>query len=59
MNNVWRLYEWIAGHPVDAPPIPSLPDKPPVPTLAIWSSKDGIVAPRSARGLAHESDRAV
>ena len=21
MNNVWRLYEWIAGHPVDEPPI--------------------------------------
>ena len=20
-NNVWRLYEWIAGHPVDKPPI--------------------------------------
>ena len=59
MNNVWRLYEWVAGHPVDDPPIPRICDKPPVPTLAIWSARDGIVAPRAARGLAHESDRAV
>ena len=59
MNNVWRLYEWVAGHPVDDPPIPRISDKPPVPTLAIWSARDGIVSPRAARGLAHESDRAV
>ena len=58
-NNVWRLYEWVAGHPVDAPPIRWTSDKPPVPTLAIWSRGDGIIAPRAARGLAHESDRAV
>lgn len=58
-NNVWRLYEWVAGHPVDAPPIERISDKPPVPTLAIWSRNDGIIAPRAARGLAHESDRAV
>ena len=31
-------------------------DKPPVPTLAIWSRKDGIVAPRAARGLDGERD---
>jgi pimeloyl-ACP methyl ester carboxylesterase len=59
LNNVWRLYERIAGHPVDEPPIPRLSDKPPVPTLAIWSQRDGIVAPRAARGLTHESDKAV
>jgi pimeloyl-ACP methyl ester carboxylesterase len=58
-NNVWRLYERIAGHKVDQPPIPRVTDKPPVPTLAIWSAKDGIVAPRSARGLEHERDKAV
>ncbi len=58
-NNVWRLYEWIAGHPVDAPPIPRNCAKPPVPTLAIWSRQDGIVAPNAARGLAHESDASV
>ena len=58
-NNVWRLYEWIAGHKVDQPPIPRITDKPPVPHLAIWSRRDGIVAPRSARGLEHERDKAV
>ena len=58
-NNVWRLYEWVAGHKVDNPPIPLSSTKPRVPTLAIWSRKDGIVAPRAARGLAHESDHAV
>jgi pimeloyl-ACP methyl ester carboxylesterase len=59
-NNVWRLYEWVAGHPVDDPPIDSdLAEKPPVPTLAIWSRRDGIVSIRAARGLEHESDRQV
>jgi alpha-beta hydrolase superfamily lysophospholipase len=59
-NNVWRLYEWIAGHPVDKPPIETdLPQKPPVPTLALWSRRDGIVSVRSARGLEGESDRQV
>ena len=59
LNNVWRLYERVAGHKVDAPPVPRDPSKPPVPTLAIWSRADGIVAPISARGLPHESDKAV
>ena len=59
MNNVWRLYEWVAGHPVDAPPVLHYPDKPPVPTLAIWSRRDGIVAWRAARGLDGERDKAV
>ena len=58
-NNVWRLYERVAGHPVDQPPIPRITDKPPVPHLAIWSRQDGIIAPRSARGLDHERDKAV
>ena len=59
-NNVWRLYEWIAGHPVDDPPIKTiLSEKPPVPTLALWSRKDGIVSIRSTRGLPGESDRQV
>ena len=58
-NNVWRLYEWVAKHKVDAPPIERITDKPPVPTLAIWSRKDGLIAPRAARGLPHESDRSV
>jgi pimeloyl-ACP methyl ester carboxylesterase len=58
-NNVWRLYEWIAGHKVDEPPIRRIEDKPPVPHLALWSRRDGIVAPRAARGLDHERDKAV
>ena len=59
MNNVWRLYEWVAGHKVDNPPVPHHPEKPPVPTLAIWSRKDGIIAPRAARGLDGERDTEV
>lgn len=58
-NNVWRLYEMVARHPVDAPPVMRLHDKPPVPTLALWSRRDGIVAPRAAYGLPEERDRAV
>jgi pimeloyl-ACP methyl ester carboxylesterase len=59
-NNVWRLYEWIAGHKVDDPPIKTnLAEKPPVPTLALWSPRDGIVSIACARGLPHESDRQV
>ncbi len=59
MNNVWRFYEWVSGHKVDQPPVPHSPDKPPVPTLAIWSANDGIVAKRAARGLEGERDKAV
>jgi len=56
-NNVWRLYEWVARHPVNAPPIEKDPSvKPPVPTLAIWSRRDGIVAPEGARGSPDERD---
>jgi alpha-beta hydrolase superfamily lysophospholipase len=58
-NNVWRLYQLIARHKVDEPPIPRITDKPPIPTLALWSRKDGLIAPRSARGLEHERDKAV
>ena len=55
-NNVWRLYEWVAGHSVDDPPILHFAEKPPVPTLAIWSPEDGIVAVRASRGLPNERD---
>ncbi|MGQ0558613.1 MAG: esterase/lipase family protein [Sphingosinicella sp.] len=59
-NNVWQLYEWVAGHPVDRPPIETaIEEKPPVPTLALWSRRDGIVAVACARGEPHESDRQV
>ncbi len=59
LNNVWRLYERVAGHPVDEPPIPRVFEKPPVPTLAIWSRRDGIVAAEAARGKDGERDEAV
>ena len=56
-NNAWRLYEWLNDHPVDRPPLEvDLPVKPPVTTVAVWSSRDGIVAPAAARGLPHEAD---
>jgi pimeloyl-ACP methyl ester carboxylesterase len=58
-NNVWRMYELVAGHKVDQPPIMRDHSKPPVPTLALWSRRDGIVAPRAAYGLPEESDKAV
>ena len=59
LNNVWRLYEFIAGHKVDETPIPRITAKPPVPTLALWSRKDGIVAASAACGLPEESDCSV
>lgn len=58
-NNVWKLYEWVAKHPVDRPPIPYSATKPPVPHLALWSRRDGLIAPRAARGLEHERDKEV
>jgi dienelactone hydrolase len=58
-NNVWRLYELVAGHSVDRPPLPRITDKPPVPVLALWSRRDGIIAPASARGLPDETDKCV
>jgi pimeloyl-ACP methyl ester carboxylesterase len=58
-NNVWQLYERVAGHAVDNPPLPRITDKPPVPHLAIWSRRDGLIAPRAARGLDHERDKDV
>jgi pimeloyl-ACP methyl ester carboxylesterase len=56
-NNAWKLYEAINDHPVDEPPVPVQVDvKPPVHTVAIWSDRDGIVAPASASGKPWESD---
>jgi pimeloyl-ACP methyl ester carboxylesterase len=58
-TNVREFYERVAGHDVYEPPFPHVLDKPPVPTLALWSRRDGIVAPRAARGRSHERDKAV
>jgi len=60
-NNAWRLYQLVAGHDVDAPPVPGgdLAAKPPVRTIALWSPHDGIIAPAAAQGQAGERDEAV
>lgn len=59
-NNAWRAYQLIAGHSVDEPPIGrDMATKPPVPTVALWSPRDGIIAPRSARGRKGERDLAI
>jgi pimeloyl-ACP methyl ester carboxylesterase len=58
-TNVRTFYEWVAGHDVNLPPFERMTHKPPVPCLALWSRKDGIVAPSAARGLAHEVDKAI
>ena len=56
-NNVWRLYEWIAGHPVDDPPIDTDRGE------AAGADARHLVARgrhrlgRRARGEAHQSDR--
>ncbi|MDE2437347.1 MAG: alpha/beta fold hydrolase [Sphingomonadales bacterium] len=59
-NNAWRTYHLLTGHAVDAPPIDAhFTAKPPVPTVALWSPRDGIVAPRSARGRPDQRDGAI
>jgi len=58
-NHVWRIYERVAGHKVDDPPLPRITDKPDVPHLALWSRRDGLIAPRAAHGLEDERDEAV
>lgn len=59
-NNAWRMYERIAGHPVDCPPVQCmLSQKPPMPTIACWSARDGVVAPACARGEDGERDLAL
>ncbi len=59
-NNVWRAYQFITGHSVDAPPVEAvLAAKPPVETIALWSANDGVIAPRCAAGRPGERDRAI
>ncbi|RZV34828.1 MAG: alpha/beta fold hydrolase [Sphingomonadaceae bacterium] len=59
-NHAWRLYQFIAGHRVDKPPVGGdLAAKPPVETVALWSSNDGVVHPRAACGKPGERDRAI
>jgi pimeloyl-ACP methyl ester carboxylesterase len=59
-NNAWRAYQFITGHKVDEPPVEcEVAVKPPVPTVALWSPRDGVIHPRSACGRPGERDRAV
>ena len=59
-NSARWIYEWVAGHDVHEPPFPRLEEKPPVPTIAFWSRKDGVVAPGAACGKGEvHCDRAI
>jgi pimeloyl-ACP methyl ester carboxylesterase len=59
-NNAWRAYQFVTGRAVDDPPFElAAAPKPPVPTVALWSPRDGVVHPRAAAGWPHERDRAV
>jgi len=59
-NNAWRIYQLVTGHSVEQPPIEAeLAVKPPVETVALWSPRDGVIAPRSACGRPGERDRAI
>ncbi|NVD43904.1 alpha/beta fold hydrolase [Altererythrobacter sp. HHU K3-1] len=59
-NHAWRIYEMLANHKVDAPPLPDDPAiKPAMHTIAFWSPVDGIVSPSSARGTDEERDEAI
>ena len=59
-NRAWKLYELVADHKVHEPPLSfDRSAKPPVPTTAIWSARDGVIAAEAARGLAHERDDEV
>ncbi|KLE33639.1 hypothetical protein AAW01_03000 [Aurantiacibacter gangjinensis] len=56
-NRAWKLYEAINDHSVDNPPFAEqMAQKPPVPTIAVWSAVDGVIAPECTRGSDEESD---
>ena len=58
-NNVWRLYEWVAGHKVDEPPIPRITDKPPVPTWPSGRGETGSSPRAPPAASTHERDKEV
>ncbi len=59
-TNVGRVYERVTGHaPENAPFAAGLSAKPPVPTVALWSRRDAVVAPKASRGYADEVDESV
>ncbi|WP_340587569.1 YqiA/YcfP family alpha/beta fold hydrolase [Erythrobacter alti] len=56
-NNAWRIYEALNDHTVDDPPFSEdMSAKPPVPTIAVWSAVDGVIAPECTRGRDGEAD---
>ena len=59
-NHGWWIYEALNDHTVDDPPFDEdFSVKPPIPTIAIWSSVDGVVSPESSRGFEGEADIAI
>ncbi len=59
-NHAWRLYRIVAGHSVENPPLAfGVQPKPAVPTYAMWSPHDGVIAPDCARGQPDERDEAI
>jgi len=59
-NHAWRIYQLVSGFPVDRPPFTCRrEEKPPVPTVALWSRRDGVILPECAHGRAGERDRAI
>jgi len=47
-TNVWRAFEWLSGEKIDDPKVLAIGEEVasplPVPTTAIWSASDGLVA---------------
>jgi predicted alpha/beta hydrolase family esterase len=59
-NRAWRIYEFLADHPVDQPPVGgNYQTKPAMRTTAIWSDRDGIIPQRASQGQADQSDATV
>lgn len=59
-NHAWRIYQLVSGFPVDRPPFTCRrEEKPEVPTVALWSRRDGVILPECARGRAGERDHAI
>lgn len=59
-NIAWKIYEVLNDHTVNNPPFAEqVSAKPPVPTLAVWSPKDGIVSPGCSRGRVGEADETL
>jgi len=59
-NNAWRIYQVVTGQSIEQPKVEAnVSVKPPVETVALWSPRDGVIAPRSACGRPGERDRSI